>query len=206
MIFVVRPPDANALEEQATAQRKRRTMPGLSTMISPRPDPQPPGMAAFAKSAMRFGEWPRQRRVIGKCEWNSTPQFRGLSAWGRWKAVPILLSMKAADCQWSEVQRGIGRTAFTPAPDGGSVKWKQAALVRGDHRYTDVKPERIERAIADDLAFLAAHPVRQSNSEAWARRREFKEAMRQHIRDIAASRDLSDEDQAGPEAQASRDR
>jgi hypothetical protein len=26
-----------------------------------------------------------------------------------------------------------------------------------------VKPERIERAIADDLAFLAAHPVRQSN-------------------------------------------
>jgi hypothetical protein len=29
--------------------------------------------------------------------------------------------------------------------------------------FTDVKSERIERAIADDLAFLAAHPVRQSN-------------------------------------------
>jgi hypothetical protein len=26
-----------------------------------------------------------------------------------------------------------------------------------------VKSERIERAIAEDLAFLAAHPVRQSN-------------------------------------------
>jgi hypothetical protein len=52
---------------------------------------------------------------------------------------------------------------LTPAPDAASVKRKQMALVRGQHRYTDVKPERIERAVADDLAFLAAHPVRQSN-------------------------------------------
>jgi uncharacterized lipoprotein YmbA len=44
------------------------------------------------------------------------------------------------------------------------------------------------------LAFLAAHPVRWSNSEAMAHRREFKDAMRQRIRDIAASRDLSDEE------------
>jgi hypothetical protein len=83
---------------------------------------------------------------------------------------------------------------LTPASDVASVNWKQAALARGQHRYTDVKPERIERAIADDLAFLAAHPVRRSNSEAMAHRREFNDAMRQRIRDIAASRDLSDED------------
>ena len=57
-----------------------------------------------------------------------------------------------------------------------------------------MKPEQIERAIADDLAFLAANPVGRSNGEAWARRREFKEAMRQRIRDIAASRDLSDDE------------
>jgi hypothetical protein len=37
------------------------------------------------------------------------------------------------------------------------------ALAKGQHRFTDVKSERIERAITDDLAFLAAHPVRQSN-------------------------------------------
>jgi hypothetical protein len=67
-------------------------------------------------------------------------------------------------------------------------------LARDQHQYTDVKPERIERAIADDLAFLTAHPVRRSNSEAMAHRREFKEATRQRIRDIAASRDLSDEE------------
>src|ERR1019366_4099554 len=64
----------------------------------------------------------------------------------------------------------------------------------GQHEYTGVKTERIERAIASDVEFLAAHPMRRSNSEAMAHRREFKEAMRQRIRDIAASRDLSDEE------------
>ena len=83
---------------------------------------------------------------------------------------------------------------LTPAPDGRSVKWKQAALASGEHCHIGVKSERIERAIADDEAFLAAHPTRRSNSEAMAHRREFKEAMRQRIRDIAASRDLSDEE------------
>ncbi len=97
----------------------------------------------------------------------------------------------------SMVQRwraALVKQLLTPAWDGASVKWKQAALARGQHCNTDVKSERIERAIADDLAFLAAHPVRRSNSEAMARSREFKEAMRQRIRDIAASRDLSDEE------------
>jgi hypothetical protein len=44
------------------------------------------------------------------------------------------------------------------------------------------------------LEFLAAHPVRRSNSEAMAHRREFKEAMHQRIREIATSRDISDEE------------
>ena len=60
-------------------------------------------------------------------------------------------------------REALVRQLLTPAPDANSGKWKQAALAGGKHRYTDVKPERIERAIADDLAFLAAHPVRQSN-------------------------------------------
>jgi hypothetical protein len=81
---------------------------------------------------------------------------------------------------------------LTPAWDAASVKWKQMALAK--RKYTDVKLERIERSIADDLTFLAAHPTRRSNSEALARSREFKEVMRQRIRDIAASRDLSDEE------------
>jgi hypothetical protein len=57
------------------------------------------------------------------------------------------------------------RQLLTPAPHAAAVKWKQIELARprAQHRHADVKPERIERVIADDLAFLAAHPVRQSN-------------------------------------------
>jgi len=32
----------------------------------------------------------------------------------------------------------------------------------GKHKHTDLKTERAERAIADDVEFLKAHPVRQS--------------------------------------------
>jgi hypothetical protein len=113
-----------------------------------------------------------------------TPEGHSHPAVNDYDRIPMLGRYRAA----------LVKQLLTPAWDVASVNWKQMALARGQHRYTDVKPERIERAIADDLAFLAAHPVRQSNSEAMAHRREFKEAMRQRIRDIAASRDLSDEE------------
>jgi hypothetical protein len=88
----------------------------------------------------------------------------------------------------------IMQQLLTPAPTALEITWKRAVFKHGDHEYTDIKPERIERAIADDLAFLAAHLVRHNNSEAMARRREFEEAMRRRIGDVAASRDLSDEE------------
>jgi hypothetical protein len=49
---------------------------------------------------------------------------------------------------------------LTPASDAASVAWKQNALTRGKYQYTGLKPERLERAIDDDVAFLAAHPTR----------------------------------------------
>jgi hypothetical protein len=52
---------------------------------------------------------------------------------------------------------------LTPAWDTASVAWKQNALARGKYEYTGLKPERLKHAIAEDLAFIAAHPVRQSN-------------------------------------------
>jgi hypothetical protein len=91
-------------------------------------------------------------------------------------------------------RQALAQQLLTPAPDTAAIAWKKAAKAGGQHEYTGVKTERIERAIADDLAFLDAHPTRRSNSEAMARSREFKDAMRQRIRDIAASRDLSDEE------------
>jgi len=82
---------------------------------------------------------------------------------------------------------------LTPAPTAAAVNWKKATFAGGQHKYTDVKAERIERAIAYDLAFLAAHPIRGLDPKAAERRqrsREFKDAMRQRIRELAASRDL----------------
>jgi len=70
-------------------------------------------------------------------------------------------------CQWSGKWReALARQVLTPAPDANSVKWKRWALDNGDLAYTGVKAERVELAIADDLAFLAAHPVRQSSRKA----------------------------------------
>jgi hypothetical protein len=57
--------------------------------------------------------------------------------------------------KWREA---LVRQLLTPAPDTRSVAWKQMTLASRRYRY--VKSEQIERAIADDLAFLAAHPVR----------------------------------------------
>jgi polysaccharide pyruvyl transferase WcaK-like protein len=56
---------------------------------------------------------------------------------------------------------------------------------------------RAQNVIDGDIAFLVAHPTKKSkpmSTEAKERRRNFKEAMRRRIRDIAASRDLSDEE------------
>ena len=92
---------------------------------------------------------------------------------------------------WREA---VVKQLLTPAPNVAAVAWKRAKFSGRDFSYLPVKPDQIERTIADDVAFLAAHPTRRSNSEAMAHRREFKEAMRQRIRDIAASRDLSDEE------------
>jgi len=56
----------------------------------------------------------------------------------------------------------IAKQLLTPAPDTAAIAWKKAALKAGDHEYTDVTTQRAEHAIAEDLAWLATHPVRQS--------------------------------------------
>ena len=51
-----------------------------------------------------------------------------------------------------------------------AVIWKRSAFARGHHNHSDVKSERIERAIAEDVAYLAAHPVRRPNRQQLAAR------------------------------------
>lgn len=79
---------------------------------------------------------------------------------------------------------------LTPAWDLNSLKWKNATLDREAHRYIDADEALIVKAIADDEAWLAAHPSKRSNPGKTAERRAFREAMRQRIRDIAAARDI----------------
>jgi hypothetical protein len=112
-------------------------------------------------------------------DWIFMTRFRSPSGGG----IAEGRSHPAADDENRQALVNGWRAAFvkqllTPAPLAASVTWKQAALARGKYLHTGLKPERLERAIADDLAFLAAHPIRHNNSEAAARRREFKEAMR----------------------------
>jgi hypothetical protein len=93
--------------------------------------------------------------------------------------------------KWREA---VAKQLLTPASDLAAITWKRAKLAGGGFSHLPVRRERVERAIADDVAFLAAHPARRSNSEAMAKRREFNEAMRQRIRKIATTRNLSDEE------------
>jgi hypothetical protein len=76
-------------------------------------------------------------------------------------------------------------------------------LNKVDHEHTPSEQETIRKGVeaAQTLAkemVRAAERIlpkqRRTNSEATAHRREFKEAMRRRIREIAASRDLPDEE------------
>jgi len=49
---------------------------------------------------------------------------------------------------------------LTPAPDVAAVLWKRAKLRAEGWRHTDVKPERLQRAIDADVEWLEAHPTR----------------------------------------------
>jgi hypothetical protein len=76
------------------------------------------------------------------------------------------------DDHWAilaKYRAAIVQQLLTPASTVAEVTWKRATFKAGQHRHTDVKPERIERAIADDVEFLKAHPTRRSlgsNSDA----------------------------------------
>jgi hypothetical protein len=84
-----------------------------------------------------------------------------------------------------------------PAPRNDCVAWKKARLAIGEIERAGMTRDRAQNVIDGDIAFLAAHPTKKSkpmSAEAKERRRNFKEAMRRRIKDIAASRDLTDEE------------
>ena len=149
----------------------------------------------------RRGNWRQAGHVTdywhARLEWNSA-----LSCAQSWGVADSANFPAAGDIEnrWKLVdtwREAVVKQLLTPAPDLGAITWKRAKLASGDFASLPTKPERIERAIADDEAWLAAHPTKRTgNVEACAARRAhtrvFKEAMRQRIREIAASLNLSD--------------
>jgi hypothetical protein len=77
------------------------------------------------------------------------------------------------------------------------VTWKKSRLAIGEIERAGMTRERAQHVIDVDIAFLAAHPTKKSvpmSHEKKQERSKFKEAMRQRIREIGASRDLSDDE------------
>jgi hypothetical protein len=84
-----------------------------------------------------------------------------------------------------------------PAPNGGDVTWKKTRLAIGEIERAGMTRERARNVIDRDIAFLAAHPTKKSkpmSAEAKEQRRNFKEAMRRRIQEIAASRGIPDDE------------
>jgi hypothetical protein len=70
----------------------------------------------------------------------------------------------SAEERWSIVDSyrdALGKQLLTPAPDVASVNWKRHRLSKC---IINVKKELVEKAIADDIAFLDAHPARNSRA------------------------------------------
>ena len=77
------------------------------------------------------------------------------------RAVSILLWVMTA-LIWST---SGARQLLTPAWNVASLNWKRAVLASNDYIFNNgyVKKERVERAIDDDEAWLAAHPTRRGS-------------------------------------------
>ena len=57
-------------------------------------------------------------------------------------------------------REALNRQLLTPAPDVASVNWKRREL-----KSYGVKKELVQKAIADDIAFLEAHPTRKDHAK-----------------------------------------
>jgi hypothetical protein len=68
------------------------------------------------------------------------------------------ISEKARCSNVGIYRQALGKQLLTPAPDAASVNWKRKHL--SEITYIGLKKGLLEKAIADDIAFLDAHPTR----------------------------------------------
>jgi hypothetical protein len=148
-------PAASEPEEETPRERRRRERqevePASATARNHRMRLQRRDVWGAANAATRF--WAAKREFDDVC----------VAAWRH--GVEESFAYDADENRMSNVQKwreALVAQLLTPAPDVAAVAWKRRAFASRQIRYTDARPERIERAIADDVAWLAAHPVRQS--------------------------------------------
>jgi hypothetical protein len=108
--------------------------------------------------------------------WSASFEMRGAISGVQRHNLPEgdLYPERRPDDHWAilaKYRAAIMAQLLTPASTVAEITWKRAAFKAGQHRHTDVKPERIERAIADDVEFLLAPdaPRRSLFSEAGSR-------------------------------------
>ena len=133
-----------------------------------KPELPPPATETAKNSRLRNGRrdaWWRAERLVDY--WRARLDWCGaLSCAQQWGIAdsasfpPIQddhqLRYSLVD-KWREM---VAKKLLTPAPCLAAVSWKQAQLKASGFSHLPVKKEQVERAIADDLAFLAAHPTR----------------------------------------------
>jgi hypothetical protein len=71
------------------------------------------------------------------------------------------------ESRWSildSYRKALGAQILTAAPDLATANWKRHELRRPSVTSIPVEKELIEKAIADDIAFLESHPVRKARA------------------------------------------
>jgi hypothetical protein len=118
----------------------------------------------------------RSLRGERKKEWRrahvATKYWKALLGFITAAAIARIHKMREAECQFElkdcqpfvdKYRAALGKQLLTPAPDVASVNWKRAHM---KEPLIGVEPELVERAIADDMMFLTAHPTRGPKKEA----------------------------------------
>ena len=131
----------------------------------------PPPATETAKNARirteRRDAWWLAERVAdywhARWKWRNgleTAQRYGIGDSGSFPPAPAY-PFQAVDT-WREA---VAKQLLTPAHTLAAVAWKRAKIKSDEFNRLPITLARAEQAIADDLAFLAAHPTRRSKSK-----------------------------------------
>jgi hypothetical protein len=123
----------------------------------------PPTTTTGKNARLRRARWEVWRRADAVTRyWCALLNFHGAVLYAKRNGLKDARAHVeiSEDGRWSILDRyrdALNKQLLTPAPDVASVNWKRREL-----KSYGVKKELVEKAIADDIAFLDAHPTRNS--------------------------------------------